>query len=442
MGFSLETSIPALAVFVQGLLSFFSPCVLPLIPLYVGYLAGGAGKVGEDGLVEYPRKKVFVNTLFFVVGVSFAFFLLGFGFTALGQFFTGNQRMFSMVAGIIMVVFGLYMLGAFGKTRLIESERRLPFNLSSFAMNPLVALVLGFTFSFAWTPCVGPVLASVLLMASSSASAAWGYALVGVYTLGFVLPFLVVGLFTGEVLRFFRTHGNVVKYTVKVGGALLIVMGLMTVTGWMNGVTSYLSSFGAAPAAQEQSVDGADDAGKANSDKQSSSSASSPDGNASGKNSSDQAIVAPMADIVLTDQNGVERRLSDYRGKTVFLNFFATWCGPCQREIPDIEALYKSRGENQDDLVVLAVANPKTADDPKNSDVSEAEVKSFIKERAITYPVLMDTKSQLFRAYGIRSFPTTFMIDKDGNVFGYVTGMLTPDVMNSIVEQTMTGVRK
>ena len=79
MGFSLETSIPVLTVFVQGLLSFFSPCVLPLIPLYVGYLAGGAGVANDDGTVEYPRKKVFVNTLFFVVGVSFAFFLLGFG---------------------------------------------------------------------------------------------------------------------------------------------------------------------------------------------------------------------------------------------------------------------------------------------------------------------------------------------------------------------------
>lgn len=217
MGFSLETSVPALTVFIQGLLSFFSPCVLPLIPLYVGYLAGGAAKEGDDGTIEYPRKKVLVNTLFFVVGVSFAFFLLGFGFTALGQFFTGNQRVFSVVAGIVMAAFGLYMLGAFGKTRVIETEHRLPFNLGRFAMNPLVALVLGFTFSFAWTPCVGPVLASVLLMASSSASAATGFALVGVYTVGFVLPFLAVGLFTGEVLRFFRTHGNVVKYTLKVG---------------------------------------------------------------------------------------------------------------------------------------------------------------------------------------------------------------------------------
>lgn len=446
MGFSLESSIPALTVFVQGLLSFFSPCVLPLIPLYVGYLAGGAAKTNDDGTIEYPRKKVFVNTLFFVVGVSFAFFLLGFGFTALGQFFTGNQRVFSVIAGVIMVAFGLYMLGVFGKTKLVEKEHRLPFQLGRFAMNPLVALVLGFTFSFAWTPCVGPVLASVLLMASSSASAAAGFGLVAVYTVGFVLPFLAVGLFTGEVLRFFRTHGNVVKYTVKVGGALLIVMGIMTVTGWMNGVTSYLSSFGGVPAAQEQPADqGADDASKGGNDADGGSAGSSDAGknDASGSAASDADVqAAPLADLKLVDQNGEEHSLDEYRGKTVFLNFWATWCGPCQREIPDIEALYKDRGENEGDLVVLGVANPKTDSHPNNSDVSVDEVKAFIDEQGITYPVLMDTEGTMFSGYRIMSFPTTFMIDKDGNIFGYISGMLTPDMMNSIVEQTMTGVRK
>ena len=451
MGFSLETSVPALTVFIQGLLSFFSPCVLPLIPLYVGYLAGGAAKEGDDGTIEYPRKKVLVNTLFFVVGVSFAFFLLGFGFTALGQFFTGNQRVFSVVAGIVMAAFGLYMLGAFGKTRVIETEHRLPFNLGRFAMNPLVALVLGFTFSFAWTPCVGPVLASVLLMASSSASAATGFALVGVYTVGFVLPFLAVGLFTGEVLRFFRTHGNVVKYTVKVGGALLIVMGVMTVTGWMNGVTSYLSSFGAAPAAQEQPADqGAADAengggpdGGDPSDGASGSDRPSGGGSAdAGAASKDGMRMAPNADLVLVDQDGTEHRLSDYRGKTVFLNFFATWCGPCQREIPDIEALYRDRGENAGEVVVLGVANPKTSEHPQNSDVGVDEVEAFIDEYGITYPVLMDTTGQLFSSFGVSSFPTTFMIDKDGYVFGYAAGMLTADVMDNIVDQTISGVRK
>ena len=91
-------------------------------------------------------------------------------------------------------------------------EHRLPFRLDRLAMNPLVALVLGFTFSFAWTPCVGPALASVLLMASSANSAATGFALIGVYTLGFVIPFLAVGLFTSTLLDFFKKHQKVVKY--------------------------------------------------------------------------------------------------------------------------------------------------------------------------------------------------------------------------------------
>lgn len=466
MGFDLDIGIPAITVFVQGLLSFFSPCVLPLIPLYVGYLAGGAGKRREDGTVEYPRATVLVNTLFFVIGVSFAFFLLGFGFTAIGQFFSGNQRIFAVAAGVIMVLFGLYMLGAFGKSRAVETEHRLPFNLNRFAMNPLVALVLGFTFSFAWTPCVGPVLAGVLLMASSSATAATGFALVGVYTLGFVLPFFAVGLATGAVLRFFRTHGNIVRYTVKVGGALLIVMGLMTATGWMNGVTGYLSSFGSAPAAQEQTSDDATDegAGSRDADASGSGTARADDGtstgsaagsngdgtngaDASGPDSTDRspsaessdASLAPLADFELTDQSGAVHALSDYRGKTVFLNFFATWCGPCQREIPDIEALYREWGENSGDLVVLSIANPRSDANPQASDVTEDELKAFIEREGITYPVLMDYTGAFLYRYGVSAFPTTFMIAADGTVFGYVPGMLTADVMDSIVEQTMQG---
>ena len=91
MGFSIETSVSAVTVFLQGALSFFSPCVLPLVPLYVSYLAGGAAVVGEDGVRRYPRGKIFLNTLFFVVGISFAFFLLGLGLTALGEFFTTTK---------------------------------------------------------------------------------------------------------------------------------------------------------------------------------------------------------------------------------------------------------------------------------------------------------------------------------------------------------------
>jgi len=436
MGFDIATSIPAATVFIQGLLSFFSPCVLPLVPLYLGYLAGGALRHNEDGSLEYPRKTVLLNTVFFVAGISFAFFVLALGFTALGQFFSSNQRAFSAVAGIIMVLFGLYMLGAFGQVRAVETERRLPFKLDKLAMSPLVALAFGFTFSFAWTPCVGPVLAGVLLMASSSASAASGFALVGVYTLGFVLPFLAVGLFTSEVLRFFRSHKDVVRYTVKVGGALLIVMGIMTTTGWMNNVTSYLSSFGGTenaleqPASDETEGFGGEEGGATEGDYDSNK-------DDSGASNSTDAVAAPLAELSLVDQYGDEHALADYRGKVVFLNFFATWCGPCVQEIPHIEEAYQHYGCNQNDVVILSVANPSTPEKPNNSDVSSDEVISFAKEQGVNYPVLMDTTGEMLRAYGISAFPTTFMIDAKGEVLGYAPGSLPRDMVFSIIEQTL-----
>lgn len=430
MGFSIEASVPALTVFLQGLLSFFSPCVLPLVPLYVSYLAGGAKTVEEDGTIHYPRRRVMVNTLFFVIGVSFTFFVLGFGFSALGRFFSDSRTLFARISGIIMVLFGLYQLGILGRSSAIEREHRLPFRLDRWAMNPVTALVLGFTFSFAWTPCVGPTLGSVLLMASSATSSFTGFVLIGVYTLGFVLPFLAVGLFTGAVLGFFKKHQNVVKYTVKVGGVLLVLMGIMTFTGFMNGITGYLSSVGnsSTSPATSQSTPAAPQPNSDASSSQSAPSSSSQDN-------------PPAPDFTLIDQFGNEHTLSDYQGKTVFLNFWATWCGPCQREMPEIQALYERYGKNTEDLIVLGIANPKSKDYPYNSDVTQPEVEAFLEKGGYSFPVVMDLTGDIFAQYGVRSFPTTFMISADGTVFGYASGSLTGDIMESIVQQTMTGQR-
>lgn len=437
MGFSIEAGVPALTVFIQGLLSFFSPCVLPLVPLYVSYLAGGAKAVGEDGSIHYPRRCVLVNTLFFVLGVSFTFFVLGFGFSSLGKFFSDSRTLFARISGIVMVLFGLYQLGAFGHSMAIEREHRLPLRLDRWAMNPLTALVLGFTFSFAWTPCVGPVLGSVLLMASSASSSAAGFGLIGVYTLGFVLPFLAVGLFTGAVLDFFKKHQNVVRYTVKVGGALLILMGVMTLTGFMNGITGYLSSVGGgSPASSQQSQ-----AGPSPAPQPSGSEAAGQASSAPAPSATPEPSAVPAPDFTLTDQYGETHTLSDYKGKTVFLNFWATWCGPCQREMPDIQELYERYGGNAEDLVVLGVANPKTDENPTNNDVTQPEVEQFLQNAGYTFPVVMDTTGEVLAQYGIRAFPTTFMIDSEGNVFGYASGALTADIMESIVQQTMTGQR-
>ncbi len=127
----------------------------------------------------------------------------GWGFLHLEAFFKSNQLLFARAGGILVVLFGLYQLGAFGTSNLLGRERRLPFSLDVLAMSPLTALIMGFTFSFAWTPCVGPALASILLMAASASTKTMGFVLIGVYTLGFVLPFLAVGFFTTTVLEFF-----------------------------------------------------------------------------------------------------------------------------------------------------------------------------------------------------------------------------------------------
>ncbi len=413
MGFDLDVSIPVVTVFIQGLLSFFSPCVLPLLPVYIGYLSGGTLETNEAGEMVYHKKKVMVNTLFFVIGISFAFFVLGFGVSALGQFFKSNQTLFARIGGIIIVLFGLYQLGIFGVSKVMSKERKIPFHFEKFAMSPWVALLMGFTFSFAWTPCVGPILASVLLMTASASSMTTGFLLIAVYTLGFVLPFLAVGLFTTQILAFFKKHKNVVKYTVKAGGVLLIVMGIMIFTGKMNAITGYLSTTSQPEAVKEEKVEQKVEDKKEDKQKQ------------------------PAIDFTLVDQNGVEHTLSEYKGKTVFLNFWATWCPPCRAEMPDIQKLYEEYGENGEDVVILGVAAPNYG-----GEKSAEEIADFLSENGYSYPVVMDTTREIVDTYGIMSYPTTFMIDKNGDVFGYASGSLNLDTMHSIIRQTIEGVRE
>lgn len=440
MNFNIETSVSALTVFLQGVLSFFSPCVLPLIPLYVSYFAGGAKKLEADGTVTYPRKKVMLNTLFFVLGISFTFFLLGLGFTALGKFFSGNRIWFARFGGILMILFGLYQLGAFGRSDKIEQEHRLPLRLDRFAMGPVPAFLLGFTFSFAWTPCVGPALGSVLLMAGSSATMGKGLFLIGVYTLGFILPFLAVGLFTGAVLGLFKKYRSVVRYTVKISAVLLILMGFMMLTGFMNNMTGYLSSLrNGSVSSQETAAPDTEDnvpqeSGSASGSSSESASAQT-DETAGSETAPSDPDVIPAPDFTLFDQYGNEHTLSDYKGKTVFLNFWATWCGPCRSEMPEVQELYEKYGENEEELVVLGVATPNLGREGSAEDIAK-----FLKDQGYTFPTVMDDTGFISAMYGISAYPTTFMIDKNGNVYGYVSSALTGDIMESIVQQTMDSV--
>lgn len=448
MGFTIETGISALTVFIQGLLSFFSPCVLPLVPLYLGYLAGGLNQglkteaspnntaMGNAEAKGY-RTRLFFRVFCFTLGISGAFFVLGLGASAAGKFFSEQRMLFARIGGILIILFGLYQLGVFGSSKVLGSEHRIPLKMEKMTMSPVTALLMGFTFSFAWTPCVGPALTSVLLMAGSADSGAKGFLLIGVYTVGFILPFLAAGIFTASLLKWFRKHGKIVRYTVKAGGVLMILMGLLLFTGKMNDITGYLSlsSPGTAAEADADSAedDAADDKGSggdtvANDDA---------DGDTVDDDTADggDSEKTPAYDFELTDQFGNTHTLADYRGKVIFLNFWATWCGPCRNEMPEIQKLYEeysSEGEDAE-VVILGAAAP-----GMGQEGSREEIGAFMEENGYTYPVLMDATGDMFNWYGISAFPTTFMIDREGNVYGYVQGQLTEDIMRSIIGQTIS----
>lgn len=219
------------AMFSAGLLAFFSPCVLPIIPLYMAYLSGGTQKVEADGTITFDRKKTLINTLFFILGISTVYVVLAFVATSLGKFIGQHGGTITKVAGVLIVVLGIVQLVISLKGGQMGTERRVNFNWSKYGMNPIVAFLLGFFFSFAWTPCVGPMLVAAITMAANAATQAKGFLYMMVYSLGFTIPFLLLGIFTTSVLNLFKKHQKVMKYTVTAGAVLMIVMGALMFFG-------------------------------------------------------------------------------------------------------------------------------------------------------------------------------------------------------------------
>ena len=399
----ISSDISYIAVFLQGLFSFFSPCVLPLLPVYLGYLSGGTGERMADGTLRFEQGKILRNTICFVIGISAAFFMLGMGASVAGSFLVGQQHVITRVGGGIMILFGLYQIGLLGRWEFLAKERRLPFSPGTMAASPFMALLLGFVFSFAWTPCVGPMLGSVLILAAAEPGK--GMVMIMFYTLGFVIPFILLGLFSGTVLGLLKRHSNIMKYTVKAGGVLMILLGLLLCSGQLQAGGEAASRN---PAGETDAAQNAQRAAETN----------------------HKVAAVPFE---LKDQYGKTHTLSEYKGKVIFLNFWATWCPPCRAEMPDIQKLYeRSPKEGEGAVIVLGVASPKLGNEK-----DEAGIKAFMDKNGYTYPVLMDARGELFSAYGIRAIPTTFMIDREGNVYGRVQGALSGENIDKVVKQTL-----
>ena len=411
----LTPEISAIAVFLQGLFSFFSPCVLPLLPVYFGYLSGVTAERNADGSLRFDRGRIMINTLFFVLGISAAFFLLGLGASAAGSALIKHQKVITRAGGILMILFGLYQSGLLGEWGFLAKERRLPFRFETMTASPVTAFVFGFVFSFAWTPCVGPMLSSVLILAAAESEK--GMVMILFYTLGFVIPFLLLGLFSETVLNLVQKHKGVMRFTVKAGGVLMIALGLLLFSGKLDGTGT------AAPQQNAtQNTQQTDNALQKNTQTQ----------NATQGEKKDENTVAAIP-FTLKDQYGKTHTLADYKGKIIFLNFWATWCPPCRAEMPDIQKLYeRSPRDGRDAVIVLGVAAPKLG-----SEKDEDGIKAFMDKNGYSYPVLMDEGGKLFEAYGIRAIPTTYLIDRRGNVIGRVQGALSAENLEKIIQQVL-----
>ncbi|WP_294130961.1 cytochrome c biogenesis protein/redoxin [uncultured Clostridium sp.] len=382
-------------VFIEGLLSFFSPCILPILPVYLSILSNSNVDILKNGEDKFVKTALFKNTILFVLGISTTFFILGSSVNILSSFFSENKDYIMVIGGIIIVFMGLFYVDII-KSTLLSREKRM--NIKVKEMTSLSAFILGFTFSFGWTPCIGPILASVLIMASGSSSGMVANLLIIVYTVGFILPFIIVAGFYSKLFKSIDKMKNYMGIIKKICGIILIISGLVM---FFNGVTNINKNKQYNNIEKNEIIDKEDN-----------------------KSSEEMAI-----DFTLKDQYGNEHTLSGYRGKTIFLNFWGTWCPPCRGEMPYIQEIYNEYGENSNNIIILGVAAPNLG-----REGSEEEIVSFLEENNYTFPVVMDFGGELVYKYGIGGFPTTFIINEDGEVVNKIVGAMDKENMKMMIE--------
>ncbi|HEB01461.1 MAG TPA: cytochrome c biogenesis protein CcdA [Candidatus Portnoybacteria bacterium] len=210
-----------------GFLSFISPCILPLLPSYLGYLSGLSLSNGYRNLAKPQlRLKLFINSLLFVFGFSLIFILLGATASLLGQLLLPVKLILQRIGGGLIIIFGLYLAGLF-KIPFLGRERRLKLPASLRKLKYLGSFLVGLTFAFGWIACIGPILVSILVLASLTVSLNQGIVLLGAYSLGLAIPFLLTSLFITSVSAYIRRFSRFSRFISIFSGGLLVILGLL-----------------------------------------------------------------------------------------------------------------------------------------------------------------------------------------------------------------------
>jgi len=411
--------------FAAGLLSFVSPCVLPLIPSYLCVIGGiQMGDLSEKSGKFRPA--LVIKTLFFVLGFSVIFIALSVVLAASFALMGNAFRWIGWISGAVVIILGLNII--FDFLPFLNYEKR--FRLPGAPRGAIGTFLAGAAFGAGWTPCVGPVLAGILLLAAQSGGVPRAVVYLVFFSAGLGLPFVLASAFFdvfAKTKTALRAHLPMIR---RVSGALLVIMGVIMITGhyralsglaakWQQSLTNRQNE-------KSQSVNAAD------------STVLQASAQADDSEMSDNAVPSsvinafrnarlPVAsrgidplDFTLPLLNGETVKLSDLKGTVVFLNFWATWCGPCRAEMPSMEAVYqKLKDRGFEILAVNIMESPETA-------------AAFMNENALTFPTALDAAGGVSARYGIQAIPTSFIIDKRGLIVSRVTGSIDWNTANII----------
>ncbi len=380
-----SASITIWIAFLAGILSFLSPCVLPLVPGYISLMSGvSIDRLKEGGSQGNARRAVILNSLAFNAGLSVIFLALGTTAGLVGASIISNPWVRG-IGGVIIILFGLQLIGLLKISTLYKDTR---FFSDEKPRGALGSFTLGIAFAAGWTPCIGPILGGIIGLAAASGGWRSGLLLSAFYSAGLAIPFLLTGLGINQFLAFygkFRRHLHKVEV---VSGVVLIIVGLLVMTGQSTLLTS--SKLAAWLPNAEAWI-------KVN-----------PPAPATNAPVATNFEIAP--DVQFQTLSGQSFTLGQLRGNVVLLNFWATWCIPCREEIPVLNAMQhelEARG--------LKIVGASLEDDAAGVQSYQQEVRKF------EYQVLVggdDAKAK----FGGTPLPTTYLIDRDGRIRQKIIG--------------------
>ena len=390
--------------FLAGLLSFASTCVLPLVPAYVAYM--GAAATGTETTLR-QQLRVLGNAVLFVAGFATAFVALGASFGLIGADLKAYRPLLLQIAGAALVLIGIALLvlgripGLMGEKR-FDVAHRLP-------RAPWASYVIGLAFAIGWTPCVGPILAAILLRAGGSGTAEQGALLLAVYSAGLGLPFLVAAGLSGVLSRLLARVRVAYAVLNAVAAVFLIGMGLLIFTNRLTIFNDYFPVVAVTTPWDSHFASG--------------NPTPAPHGLVQ--------VGKPAPTFTLTDVDGHRVSLSELKGKPVLINFWATWCVPCRDELPLIRDAYLAH--RAEGLSVIAI---------NFGDESADTIRKFWSRFDLQPAPFLDPDGRAAGAYGVAlnntGLPISVLVARDGTVSSYEPFPLTKDYLDPALQKILS----